>query len=175
MKKILGAGILLVLIAAVGGGILMGAMSPLKTQAQPPLPPRPTARPIPTPTPGAGPVPGSPSSSGGLVTLSVQADTDMVREIGHWRSIWTVVQWQDGLRNWHDVDGWQGDLDAFDGSVGWKTWWVAKEDLGTGPFRWALYHGHGGELLTYSEPFYLPSRSGQVVVVDASLAPSPGD
>jgi hypothetical protein len=28
---------------------------------------------------------------------------------------WTVVQWQDTAGNWHDVEGWQGWLDA-DGS-----------------------------------------------------------
>jgi hypothetical protein len=79
--------------------------------------------------------------------------------------LWTVVQWQDRLGGWHDVEGWQGTLDA-DGK---KTWWVDKTDLGKGPFRWKIVQD--GELLAASESFYLPGSRGEVVKVSVSLVP----
>ncbi len=173
MKKILGAGILFVLTLTVGA-VLIGAVSPLKTRALPPLPPRPTPQPTPTSMPDT--IPSSNGSpDGGLITLYVRADPEVMREIGHWRNIWTEVQWQDGLRNWHDVSGWRGVLDRFSGGLGRKTWWVAKGHLGAGPFRWVIYDGRGGDPLAYSEPFYLPSHPGRIVAVEVTIVPQPGD
>lgn len=167
MKKILGAGILFALTATIGGVLLISALSPSQAHASSALPPRPTPR----PTPDTRPAPSRAPSIGGLITLDVEANIDVIRKLGHWQSMWTVVQWQDGVGNWHDVEGWQGTLDTFGGGMGRKTWWVAEGDLGAGPFRWMVYHGRGGELLAYSEPFYLPSRRGRIVVSDVSLAP----
>jgi hypothetical protein len=47
---------------------------------------------------------------------------------------WSVVQWQDSVGNWHDVEGWRGTLD----SQGVIRWWVDAKDFGTGPFRWVI-------------------------------------
>jgi hypothetical protein len=80
---------------------------------------------------------------------------------------WTVVQWQDTTGNLHDVEGWQGWLDANGG----KAWWVAAKDFGTGPFRWRSYQSQGGEPLFTSESFYLPHAAGETVRVEASLEP----
>jgi hypothetical protein len=168
MKKILGAGILFVLTLTVGA-VLIGAISPLKSRALPPLPPRPTPEKTPTSVPDIPSSNGSPSD-GGLITLYVHAGPEVMREIGHWQTIWTEVQWQDGLRNWHDVSGWRGILDRFSDGLGRKTWWVADGHLGAGPFRWVVYQERGGEPLAYSEPFYLPSHPGRIVTVEVSLA-----
>lgn len=82
--------------------------------------------------------------------------------------LWTIVQWQDGLGDWHDIEGWQGMLD--EGHK--KVWWVAPKDFGTGPFRWMVYQGQRGKELAQSELFYLPSSAGETVKIEASLVPS---
>jgi hypothetical protein len=94
----------------------------------------------------------------------------------HWQTVWTVVQWQDKLGDWRDVEGWQGELeDIAIGEVGEvigkRVWWVTKTDLGKGLFRWQVYRGKGDVLLVTSEPFYLPEIEGQTRVVEVSLAP----
>ena len=82
-------------------------------------------------------------------------------------SAWTIVQWQDALGGWHNVEGWQGTLD--EGNQ--KVWWVARGDLGTGPFRWVLYEKQGGRALAFSSPFNLPSASGLTLRVTISITP----
>jgi hypothetical protein len=79
--------------------------------------------------------------------------------------LWTVVQWQDSAGNWHDVDGWRGTLET----GGYKRWWVALKDFGTGPFRWVATQGPGGPVLGMSEPFSLPAEANEVVPVTVSL------
>lgn len=120
------------------------------------LPPRPpTPTPIPTPTPDSA---GDAPIRGAFITLRAwNASPDA----------WTVVQWQDALGDWHDVEGWRGRLDDKVGVE--KTWWVAPRDFETGPFRWLVYAEPGGELLGASDAFYLPERTGQVVTVDLLL------
>ena len=110
------------------------------------LPPRFT----PTPTPTRR------SATGGSIELRVQSD-----QAGPWTAVETVVQWQDGLGDWHDVDGWRGTLDQFYTDGGRKTWWVSERDFGTGPFRWVVYEGD--DTLAVSESFYLPASAGEVV------------
>lgn len=115
------------------------------------LPPRPS-----TPTPAATHEQVSPA--GALITLHAwNAPADA----------WTVVQWQDALGGWHDVDGWRGHLDDRGGTE--KIWWVAAGDFDTGPFRWLVLDKPGGELLGTSDSFYLPSHSGEVIAVDILL------
>jgi hypothetical protein len=85
-----------------------------------------------------------------------------------------MVQWRDPLGTWYEVEGWRGGLDGVvideDGIVvGEKAWWVAEPDLGTGPFRWMVYHGEGGELLAASEPFDLPESRDVSTMVEVSL------
>lgn len=78
---------------------------------------------------------------------------------------WTVVQWQDSAGNWHDVEGWQGTLDA----AGGKRWWVAAKDFGTGPFRWVVQYGPGGSVLGMSAPFHLPGGAAEIMQVTVLL------
>jgi hypothetical protein len=83
--------------------------------------------------------------------------------------LWTVVQWQDRLGGWHDVEGWRGTLDEVSNGVGKKKWWVARPNFDTGPFRWVIYQGPGSRLLVVSEAFRLPRYENTVVVVEVSL------
>jgi hypothetical protein len=47
--------------------------------------------------------------------------------------LFAVVQWQDGLGRWHDIDEWRGEIKGDR-----VTWDVAAKDLGSGPFRWLV-------------------------------------
>jgi hypothetical protein len=91
----------------------------------------------------------------------------------HWQNVWSTIQWYDGQDTWYDVAGWQGGLDAIaQGDAGWvgtKEWWAGKKDLGTGPFRWKIYQYQGGPLLVTSEPFYLPEKAGDTLVLQPIL------
>lgn len=122
------------------------------------LPPRPT--PV-TPTPTAVSVV---SSNGGA---SIQLS---VKTASNW-SLWTEVQWQDTLGGWHSVEGWRGQLDSVSNGIGLKTWWVAPDDFGKGPFRWQVYQSVGGILLTTSGSFNLPAANRTLVTVDVELIP----
>ena len=72
----------------------------------------------------------------------------------------TVVQWQDGLGDWHAVEGWRGDLDN-----GEKMWWVLKPNFGQGPFRWLIYDRRDGSVWETSQSFFLPKSGGVEVQV----------
>jgi len=113
------------------------------------LPPRPT--PIPTPQP----VP-----RGGLITLTAVTEHPISPDL------WTRVQWQDRQGDWHEVDGWRGAF-GHDLTV---TWWVAPEDLDTGPFRWLVYAAaDSDEIIAISAPFDLPPAPGQTTAVTVTL------
>jgi len=147
--------------------LLALALLPSLTQpARADLPPRPTPQPTPQP-------PHPPKLTGGFIQLLAQFPQDWPWATVHWQDPWTVVQWLDEWGYWRDVEveGWQGTLDEFQDGVGQKTWWVAKDDLGRGPFRWRAYRGQGGRLLATSEQFYLPQRNGETVRVELSLTP----
>ena len=73
--------------------------------------------------------------------------------------LWTVVQWQDTAGNWHDVEGWRGQLDW----SGWQRWAVAAKDFGDGPFRWLVVDGQNGPSLSASPAFTLPTGANQIV------------
>ncbi|MCJ7551390.1 MAG: hypothetical protein MUQ30_17100 [Anaerolineae bacterium] len=132
--------------------------------AQAGLPPRPTSQ--------AQPKPDSPLSA--RITLLLQFPADWPWADAHWQTLCTVVQWQDGWGNWHVVEGWRGALDdvAVSGAgevSGYKTWWVAKKDYGTGPFRWVITQGLDGTLLATSESFHLPDVNMTTVAVRVLL------
>ncbi len=80
------------------------------------------------------------------------------------RPYWAVVQWQDGLGDWHDVEGWAGK--ATEGLVVWA---VFPSEFGKGPFRWAVYDDHDDignterVFLGASGPFYLPELGGESI------------
>ena len=158
------------------------------------LPPRPTATPTsvlpprpsltPTPTPPSQPTtplvasPQLPASAscGAHIGLRVLLPQTWPRTKVDWRDLWTVVQWQDLLGQWHDVRGWRGALDVAvideDGLlVGSKVWWVDKAGLGKGPLRWQVYQGKEGEgkLLVTSGAFYLPNSGERDQWIEAML------
>lgn len=169
-----------VLAIVLIGVVLMS--DPLSTPARA-LPPRPTAEPTVEPTPTAEPTPRSPTAkdveTGGYIELRAEFPSDWSWRESPWQDVWTVVQWQDVHGDWRDVEGWQGGLDgvsltlAIDGGMnvtGEKVWWVAKPQMGKGPFRWAVYGSAGGELLATSDDFYLPSEPHEVKSIELRIA-----
>lgn len=119
----------------VCGAVLVASL--VWTQVVLALPPRPDSRPA--------------SIKGASIELHVE---------GLGPDMWAVVQWQDGLGGWHDVDGWRGELEEQR-----VTWWVSPEHFGDGPFHWVVYRGTDGEVLTTSESFDLPGGHGHLVRV----------
>ena len=114
------------------------------------FPPRPTDIPTPTPEPQPTTTPIPPtdnSNAGALIFLHVPAPP---------ADLETIVQWQDGLGEWHDVEGWQGMLNDSDFIV----WWVAPRDLGAVWYRWHVYTADG-RISTTSDAFSLPSHPNQ--------------
>ena len=173
-----------ILVVSVACVLVMIVSLLASVRALPPRPtPEPTAAPTtaPTPTPIVQPV--SPSRpEGGLIELRVQFPQTWPWGEVHWQTLWTVVQWQDDADwanpggDWRDVEGWQGELEKIaigevGEVVGKRLWWVAKGNLGKGPFRWQVYRGKEDVRLATSEPFYLPDAKGQTRVVEVSLAP----
>jgi hypothetical protein len=132
--------------------------SPQAVQAG--LPPRQTPQPLP------------PSGSdGGGASLELRLRFDQVEQAARWQELWTVVQWQDASGNWRDVEGWQGALDEMAKGEGVKVWWVYRQDLGTGPFRWMIYSAPAGKVLAASDPFHLPRYEGATELVTVRIAP----
>lgn len=77
---------------------------------------------------------------------------------------WTVMQWQDALGGWHDVEGWRGEFDA----DGYKTWRFPEQHFGTGPFRWQVFAKRDGALWAVSAPFDLPDGRDQTLAITAT-------
>jgi hypothetical protein len=75
--------------------------------------------------------------------------------------VWTVVQWQGSDGNWHDIDGWRGQTDA----AGRVKWSVALKDFGAGAFRWQVLAGGEGQPPSISEPFTLPGKADETLLV----------
>jgi hypothetical protein len=111
--------------------------------------------------------------SGGLIELRVQFPRDGIDF--QWQELWTIVQWQDEFGHWHNVEGWQGSLDKVTEKnemiVGRKTWWLASDLFGKGPFRWMVYRVQKGKLVGESESFYLGECPGKTVIVETTLIP----
>lgn len=103
----------------------------------------------PRPDPPAAPSPK------GAIELRLQST-----EMGSLDTLQTLVQWQDGLGEWHDVDVWRDTLDELYADGGRKRWYMSAEHFGTGPFRWVVYDDTG--MLGTSEPFHMPTGEGQV-------------
>ena len=114
------------------------------------LPTRPTDIPTPTPEPSpqstATPIPDD-ANEGALIYLHVPSPP---------ADLQTIVQWQDGLGEWHDVVGWQGTLNE----ANFIVWWVAPRDLGAVWYRWLAYTADG-RIHTTSDAFSLPDRPDQ--------------
>lgn len=163
---------------ALAGSPAAASDSDLPPRATPPSSNPPTNPPVEQPTePTAEPPALTPELpavvNGGFIQLQVHFSAAWPWDQANWQGLWTTVQWSDGV-NWHDVDGWRGNLDSIaktDGWVGQKLWWVAGDDLGKGPFRWLVFLSPDGRLLTTSEPFYLPDGAGKTTTVSAAVGP----
>jgi hypothetical protein len=130
---------------ALVGLILIGSWQSTAQAGTLPPPPRPTL----TPTPYA------PGSAGTYIELRLPTDNI---------NLWTVVQWQDRVGGWHDVEGWRGVLDDINDHKGDKIWWVLPYSYGDGPCRWEVYDRAGGKLLATSSSFLLPEANQHVIV-----------
>ena len=130
------------LASALGALLLTAVLFPARPVLA--LPPRPEPAPI------------SPPTVGGGIELRAYATQTI-----DWESVNTLVQWQDGLDGWHNIDSWRGTMDEIYADGGRKTWFVPEEHFGTGPFRWVVYQGP--EALATSEPFDMPEANNQLV------------
>lgn len=137
------------------------------TPAKPTVPPKATSQPTIVPT-----LPSSDAGreKGGTIELLAGLPSSGTVRL---REVFTVVQWQDGNGDWHDVEGWRGQPDNIVGRTALKTWWVSEDDLGTGPFRWRVFWDVYVDVspstarVMDSSPFYLPD-AGRTVVVEMS-------
>ena len=76
----------------------------------------------------------------------------------------SVVQWQDSEDVWHNVEGWQGPLEA-----GQKAWWLSAPLFGAGPFRWVITRSPGGSVVGMSDPFWLPEKDGAGLIIEMDM------
>ncbi len=168
---LIGLGALILIVALVsntGGATLEAspAISPTWTRVAPPtLTPTP-AWPVVTPSLPPTVTPAAPlARDGAAIWLRVQGRAGDPR----WQSLWTVVQWQDALGDWHDVEGWRGTLDEVAKGEGRKVWWLPAELFGAGPFRWVIYAQPDGAVLASSPAFHLPESAGKVEFVTVTF------
>jgi hypothetical protein len=146
---------------------LLALLLPAFAQAAPSaLPPRP-----PTPTPTHLPPVNLPTVMA-AIELHVRFGVKWSWGTMTWRDLRTVVQWQDRLGGWHAVDGWRGALDEFTDGEGRRVWWVAENDFGSGPFRWAVTDGKSDKPIAVSNSFNLPARRNERVIVEIMLEKS---
>lgn len=163
-------GLLLILLTMVFGALLLATPSqaaPLPQGVPTELPPRPTpewpVRPTPVPTV----TPTTPDADDDDAAVFV-GDPSYVKLTFSpvLRNMWAAVQWQDDQGNWHDVEGWQGEL-SMDGE---QLWWVDPSDYGrSGNFRWVVYLYQGGPQIANTYTFYLPGSAGENVHVYRTL------
>lgn len=115
------------------------------------------------------------TGQGARVHLQAHFGSNWPWESMHWQQdLWLQVQWLDDNGIWQDVAGWQGQMDAIEQKEDWvgiKEIWLADTHLGTGPYRWQVSVVSDGRILTTSEPFYLPSKSGDLMALDMMLEP----
>lgn len=111
----------------------------------------------------------SPPTVGGGIELRIYSTQSLDGE-----NVQTLVQWQDGLGGWHDVDTWRGALDEIYADGGRKTWFVSEQHFDTGPFRWVIYQDletSGQETLATSDPFDMPSSNGALARTVVTISP----
>ena len=172
------AGLVCLITLLVAPPLLARADEP---PARPPaLPPRePTPTPIPV-FPSRPPIDGhdtdhGPSSktSGAAIELLVQFLAGSPPSVEWREGLWTMVQWQDGLGEWHDVHGWRATLDEVNGDEGIKVWYVSEDQFGEGTYSWIVYPDPDDEFITRSAPFYMPGSTGQTRQVKVAVGPRP--
>ncbi|MCB0033471.1 MAG: hypothetical protein KDE51_05620 [Anaerolineales bacterium] len=141
----------LIFTIALAISILTTSLAVASPSAVSDLPERPTPMPPTTTTANI---------DGGQIILQVNTSDANTADL------WTIVQWQGVNNTWHDVEGWQGNINSGDQVV----WWVDNHDLDTGPFRWRVYDSEARtELLATSDSFDLPAQSGQQTTVTVVL------
>jgi hypothetical protein len=165
--------IVLAIIAVATAAILLSLVPAAQATAGN-LPPRPTRTPTPTstptPTPAVTPPPPGPrpaedtAPDGASIELQIQLPPGL--PISAASQLWTVVQWQDSSGRWHAVDGWQGTPDQVAGGMATKAWWLPASLFDQGPFRWAVLEQLGGQRLSTSAPFSLPSQAGETLEIE---------
>jgi hypothetical protein len=129
---------------------LLFALLPMNVQAD--WPPRPEVTPLPPPK-----VKSAEQIRPSVATLILEVQPAK-------SSLWSVVQWQDASKNWHDVDAWRGAI------VNGRTiWWVEQKDWATGPFRWVIYNQDSNRLLVTSQSFMLPDQARKSLVIPIHL------
>lgn len=116
-----------------------------------------TSLPVPTATPSSSTNTPQTDSGGALIYLHVPTPPSDLQ---------TVVQWQDGLGNWHDIEGWRGTLNQ----ANFIVWWVAPHDLGAVWYRWQVYTADG-RITTHSDAFSLPTQPNQNLHILVTLTP----
>lgn len=77
---------------------------------------------------------------------------------------YAIVQWQDGLGDWHNVDSWRGEVEN-DRVI----WYVSPDLFGKGPFCWVVYRDQ--ETLGISESFTMPLAANTLVRVTVAVTP----
>jgi hypothetical protein len=167
----------LIIITAVVIASVLFFVSFAQAETYQPAPARETpsvypTRPVFTPVPPERPVA---AEDGALIQLRAQFSCSWPWVDKPWYEVWSWIQWQDSLGQWHNVDGWQGtleDIQSYNGIyMAFKTWRLFDGLYGQGPFRWVVSDSYMGTTVAISEPFYLPAQSGQVLCVDVLLDP----
>ena len=149
--------ILMTCVAIASCALMLLFQPPAAVQAGPTPPPRDTPEPTPAPRDNYSDKADKETTFGGAyIELQVQPNQT---------GLWTVVQWQDSAGDWHNVEGWQGDLEP----AGSRRWWVAAKDFETGPFRWMVAQSPGAPSLGVSAPFNLPNQANEILRIQLSL------
>lgn len=131
--------------------MLTASLTAASTSPVSDLPERPTPNPPTTTTADI---------DGGQIILQVDTTASDTADL------WTVVQWKGINNTWHDVEGWQGNVNSSNQVI----WWVDDSNLDTGPFRWRVYDSETRtELLATSDSFNLPEKEGQQTTVTVVL------
>jgi hypothetical protein len=120
---------------------------------------RPTVQPLPiTPTATAAAAVATPDT-GAHIVFDTPPGAD---------GLHAIVQWQGDDGRWYPVEGWQSHTVRAGQRI---VWWVAPQNFGTGPFRWALFASpramleHDARPVMHSADFGLPRYAGEHVVV----------
>lgn len=167
-------GFVVVMCCLVVAGIVLPAQNvrafPIPPGGDDVLPPRFGDKPFPTATPSI--ITAHSSTSGAKIQLQLQFPYSWAWDEMPARELQTVVQWRDSQGEWHNVNGWQGNLDKLNTTAdstisGEKSWWVSGDLMGKGTFRWTV--NWNNTALATSEPFSLPVVNNSVVVVEVVL------
>jgi len=84
---------------------------------------------------------------------------------------WVGVQWLDSNGIWHDVPGWQGNLDITStNTTPFKQWSFAHSQFGQGPYHYVIYTQKDGSVWGVSPNFNLPKNGGEILTTFLSPA-----